>query len=263
MLSKSSTDTFVKIFKELNLDKEHARIYAACLENGPSPASKLAKIAQVPRSTAYYLLRDLAKRGLISEIQGDTKLIFSPASPQKLQELLTEEHETLWENLKQLKTNQHLLQRVFLSHQAQFPKVSFYEGEKGLKTVLYDSLSADEILVTCQGEDKTKKTVEDQPKYLFDFLKEVVRRNIRTRELVQDNPNNRDYWKQFSSKRNKILLIPTQKKMQFNHVDKHIYGSKIAYISHDNLVGVIIEDETLAANERAQFEVLWKYYKGK
>jgi len=166
----------------------------------------------------------------------------------------------LKEGLTELSSKLPQLKALFESHKPQFPKVRFYEGEGGLKTVYFDALSAPEILIICQGSPKTQTSLKDDPQYLKDFIRECALRKIPTRELLEDNPAVREYQKKYGSKIHQIIITPRNPRTRFGHVDKHIYEDKVAYISHDHLVGVIIEDETLASSERALFEVLWKYY---
>lgn len=248
------------VFEKLNLSPEHARVYQASLESGPSPASSLAKKAQVPRSTCYGLLYDLTKKGLVSSVKDETKKIFSPAPPERLRGLLAEKEADLRRELVETSKQLPQLKTLFESHKPQFPKVRFYEGAEGLKTVYYDALSADEILVICQGSPKTQTSLKDDPQYLKDFIRECASRKIPTRELLEDNPAVREYKKKHGSGVHQIIITPRNPKTRFGHVDKHIYQDKVAYISHDNLVGVIIEDQTLAESERALFEALWNYY---
>jgi sugar-specific transcriptional regulator TrmB len=263
MLSESTTEIIRKSFEELGLGIEHSKVYLASLYLGMSPASLIAKKALLPRSTTYGLLNDLTKLGLISAVKEETKLIYSPTSPEHLEFLLREKKNHLQSNIEKLENNLQPLLNTFSEHQSKFPKVRFHEGEIGLKTVLYDCLSADELLVICQGSVSFPEddSLENEPQYLKDFIFQSQIRKLKTREILQDCPSAQEYKQKYESNFDQIIIIPENKENKFDHVDKQIYGNKIAYISHDNLIGVIIEDETLAAHERAQFEILWKFYK--
>lgn len=255
-----TTKSLEKNLKALGLSPSHVCVYLTSLESGPASASSLARKARVPRSSCYGLLDNLAKLGLISIVKGETKKIFIPSPPHKLKELLEERQKDLDESLAVLKKELIHLETLYQSHRPQLPNVRFYEGENGLKTVLYDGLSADEILVTCQGSAHIQTSLKDDPQYLKDFVEECALRQIKTREILEDTPAVRQYKEKYESKTNQIIITPPSEKTKFGHVDKHIYNDKIAFISHDSLVGVIIEDATLAASERAQFETLWNFY---
>jgi|GEM_PF-2710387 len=261
MLSKSTTQLIEQSFEDVGLSKEHARVYLKLLESGPTPASYIAKRARVPRSTAYGLLKDLIKVGLASSVKSEAKAIFMPSSPDQLQFLILQKSLQFQHHLKNLDKNLPELSTIFTSHQANFPSVRFFEGEKGLKTVLYDTFSAKELLWICQGSSETQKSLKDDPKYLKDYLIEAKRRKLKARELIEDTPAGREYKKKYGSRSVQVRLMSKRKVAKnagFGHVDKAIYDGKITYISHDNLVGVIIEDETLASHEKLLFEDLWE-----
>jgi hypothetical protein len=77
--------------------------------------------------------------------------------------------------------------------------------------------------------------------------------------LLEDSSASREYLKRYGSKKHQIVITPKVRTKALKHVDKRIYN-KVAYISHDSKVGVIIEDESLANYERILFEQLWQKY---
>lgn len=238
-------------------------MYSAVLESGAAPASLIAKKAKLPRSSVYYLLEDLVKIGLVSLIEGESKKIFSPAPPQALMDLATKKQKDLTINIDALNRELPKLQSLFTIRQPQFPSVSFFQGEQGLKTVYYDALAASEILIICQGSSIIQTSLADDPQYLKDFIQECTLRKVPSRELLQDTPAAREYQKRYHSKTHQIIITPLASNLSplnFGHVDKHIYQDKVAFIAHDSLVGIIIEDETLFQSEKAIFEVLWSYF---
>lgn len=235
-------------------------MYLACLEEGSAPASYIAKQAKVPRTTTYSLLDDLVKQGLISCVTVENTKNFTSESPERLHLLLSEKASEVDRNLGKLSKDLPFLNVLHRSHEPQFPKVRFYEGERGLETVYYDALKSDEILIICQGSGDFQSSLQEDPAYLKDFIEQVIERKIPTRELLEENPAVEEYKKKYGSDNYQIVVMPKNPNTTFGHVDKQIYMNRVAYISHDNLVGVIIEDETLFEHEKAQFEALWDYY---
>ncbi len=260
MLSKPATESIRNCFRQLNLSPDHASVYLACLEEGSAPASQIAKRSKVPRSTTYGLLDDLVKQGLISCVTVENTKNFTSESPERLHLLLSEKASEVDRNLGKLSKDLPFLNVLHRSHEPQFPKIRFYEGEGGLETVYYKALKSDEILIISQGSADVQTSLSDDPDYLKDFIEQVGSRKIPTRELLEENPAVREYKEKYSSANHEIIVMPSNPQTAFGHVDKHIYMNKVAYISHDNLVAVVIEDETVAEHERAQFESLWDYY---
>ncbi|MBU0976670.1 MAG: helix-turn-helix domain-containing protein [Patescibacteria group bacterium] len=247
--------------KNLEYTEEHALTYLASLRLGSAPASSIAKEAEIARSTTYNLLSDLSKIGLVSIVEGERKKIFTPNPPEIIHELLKQKKLELRDNITKFEDELDELNTLYKSHSPNFPKVSYYEGEKGLKTALYDTLVTDsESLAICQGHESGKKSVMDEPQFLADYMEQERIRKIRLRQLLQDNSVNRDYKKSTESKDNQIILIPPEPIIKIDHVDKCIYANKVSYISHDNMIAVIIEDKSIANAERALFERLWRFY---
>lgn len=260
MLSHLPTNKLINIFKTLDLDTEHTLTYLANLKLGEASASSIAKETKLPRSSTYYLLEDLSKAGLVSVIEGETKKMFAAVEPDVIQHLLEESRAEVKYKQEELSTILPDLENLHLSGKGNFPKVSFYKGVSGLKKVLYDCFSAKIVRAYCNEILSDEKSIEDEPDYLIDFVEQIKFRNMRLKEIIYDNKVNREYAKRFRSDKHQMLIIPPGENVKFKHVDKQIYDNKIAYISHDNKIGVIIEDETLASAEISQFEDMWRLY---
>lgn len=261
MSTDPSTNIIFESFKVINLSKEHALTYITLLKQGKSGAREIALLTKIPRSTTYDLLNDLIKIGLVSLIEEKIKRVFSPSDPRSLLDLVNKKRLSLQNKEKDLQANLSSLRSLYLSQKEEVPKVRLYKGEGGLKTVLYDSLNTKELLVLCLGSEEGQSSLDKDPWYLTDFINEAGHRKMKCREILEDTPASREYKKKYESKNDLIILIPKNTSQKIKHVDKQIYGNKVAYISHDNLVGVIIEDASIAEHERAEFEVMWKMHR--
>lgn len=263
MLSKMSTKSIETSFAILGFNPFHAQVYLSCMRFGKSSASSIAKQVTLPRSSVYGILRDLVQSGLISEIKEETKLIFSAAPPAYVQLLLKTKAMQVQEVDKKLNQLLPTLTQAYQSSLPQTPKTQFFQGEDGLRTTLYDNLTAQEVFVICEGNTKGQVSLTEDPAYLKAYIHETIIRGIHTKELLQHTPATLEYQQTYASEKHQIILVPQNPNQIVKHVDKYLYTNKIAYVSHDNLVGVIIEDETLSALEKSQFEKLWQFYTNK
>ncbi len=261
MLSKTSTNVLTESFQILGLNSEHASVYLSILENGASPASTIAKSCRLPRSSVYLLLEDLKKIGLVTNLEGETVRTYSPVSPERVKDLLEEKARMLRRVDLDLRTNFSVVETLFENHQPSLPNIGFYEGETGLKNVYRDGLWSGEILILRQGIFDSSAQLSSDPPYRSDFVCECDEREIPIREILEESPASRQYREHFTAAR--VAIVPSGNGRNSAHVDKHIYGEKIAYIFHDRLVAVIIEDATLADSERATFNTLWSAFAGK
>lgn len=260
MLTKSSTDLLKKIIGKLSLSKEHALIYVTNLELGPSPASRIAKKAKLPRATTYDRLNDLIKKGLTSVVKGDTRKVYTATNPNHLKSLLNDQYQEIKKDLFSLEEHISEIQSAYHSTLPNFPKVEFYEGEDGLRRVEYDQLSAEEVLIICNGDPENSK-LDDDPSYLADTIREFDIRKTRIKAIVERSGSNIEYKQKYESDLQEILIIPRTSKTDNNHLDKHIYNDKVSYISHNDNIGIIIQNMIIAEYERKQFNALWDHYK--
>ena len=259
MLSDILTRNLEEPFTTLGLTNDHAQVYLALLEIGPSPVSQVSKETGRPRSTVYLLLGDLTKLGLVFEAKGGDRLIFSPSSPEKLKDLLEEKARQLRRVDLDFRANFAVVQTLFESHRPSFPKVQFYEGESGLATIYRDSLWASEVLlISHSSPGKVEKESETLPNYLENFLREVGERGVFLRELTSVNPDRRSGRLQLPNHR--TAIIPGNGAVDMG-LDRLVFGDKVAFISHEHLVGVAIEDGLVAASEKSTFELLWSFFR--
>ncbi len=263
MLSKLSTEYIRGAFAELNLQTEHARLYVALLETGTTSVGMLEKKTGFPRASIYMFLEDLIILGLISKVKGETKLLFTAANPSQLESFIVNKISSYNKMAKQIREVSVEFERNLLGKTYNMPRVRWYEGENGLRMVYRAALSGEEILVVCQGSPDVQTGLTSDPDYLKDFIEKTISRGIKTREILEENPSTREYQARYQSSRNEMLVIPRLKTNRFGHVDKQIYNHEVSYVAHDNRTGFIIEDPTIAAAERSQFEQLWKYWKRK
>jgi hypothetical protein len=135
------------------------------------------------------------------------------------------------------------------------PGIQFFEGIKGFKEALYDTLTATEMIYAYSDEDAIMA-------YAREINDEYVARRLRARRakklLVLDTPGTRAYCGQ--QKKNPLTearFLP--KKMTPFRTGLEIYDNKILYmtIRPDNIMSVLIRDPDIYAMQRSLFETVW------
>jgi len=76
------------IFEKIGLKREHSDLYLALLESGIMPAGKLAKHLNVPRSTVYGLLDDLAQEGLVLQNEKNNVKLWQAVNPETIKTII-------------------------------------------------------------------------------------------------------------------------------------------------------------------------------
>jgi sugar-specific transcriptional regulator TrmB len=117
---------------QIGISGKRARFYLAALEMGQAPVQVVARKAGISRTTAYDVLARLAEDGLVSKVEKDVKYHIIVEDPKRLIAVLDDRRRTVEGLLPELRSLYNLSTLK--------PRIRFYEGREGLKTVLYDTL---------------------------------------------------------------------------------------------------------------------------
>src|SRR3989344_4981279 len=123
-------------------DKE-VRVYLSVLELGRSTVARIARKAEINRTTGYDILSDLAAKTLVSISGKEPKQEYAAESPDNIKRLLEQKLEQDKKNLEAA-TAGLIPQLKSIHNVSQRPQVRFYEGQEGLREVFEDTLTAKE-----------------------------------------------------------------------------------------------------------------------
>ncbi len=158
-------------------DKE-AKVYQSLLVYGPSPASTLARLSGIKRTSMYDILNTLLEKNLIITFNQGTYTYFAIDDLNKL--LLYEKEKLntakdLIENLKSLQRNQNTI------------AVNYYVGKEGYTEMYEDILKArpKEIMVWIHLDNFYKIL---DPVFEDNWTKERVKKKIYARLIMQKTP---------------------------------------------------------------------------
>lgn len=239
----------IQNLKQLGLDEKSAKLYLAALELGPSPIAKLAKKSGIKRTTIYYFIDDLiAKNLLTSNISGKRKL-FAATSPDNLSLIVEKQKELV----------QKMVPEMFalFNKSPQKPKVSFYEGIDGLKTVFMDALDqppkSDILYFTHYGQVYNALT----EKFVNDFVTKRLKNDISTKAIATGEGNAVRITKFNKKEKRRIITLPEE--IFSTSIDMRMYQNKVAIMSFgDEKVGMIIESKQIADTLKSVFNLLWE-----
>jgi sugar-specific transcriptional regulator TrmB len=220
-------------------------------------------MTELNRTTVYHVLNDLAIKGLVTEIERKNKICYQIEKPAKIlsyaksQVRIAKERE---ENAQKLIPD---IEGLF-SLTPNKPRVRYFEGVDGVLSVLEDHINV---------EAKYKMVAFSNVKELMKLLPETFVRNyvnkkekmgITTNAIFPDDSFSKIYNKEvYKGVKGKILVeqryIPAE--MFHYNADITVYGqNKVSIINFqkNTLIGVIIEDDTIAGMMRMIFELSWK-----
>jgi predicted transcriptional regulator len=128
-------------FKHLGFSENEMSVYLLLAEVGRSSASMLAKRAGIVRTTAYSVLENLVRKGLVSEeeSQGKTYFVANPVS--SLVRGVEKEREELRVKEKIAKELAATIEPYFRSANFSIPKFQFFDGQANVNNFLYENTS--------------------------------------------------------------------------------------------------------------------------
>lgn len=237
-----------QLFKMFGFTDSTSKLYAASLEIGPSSVIDLAKKINVSRMTAYTIIENLTKEGLMSTVQKGKKTLYSAESPEQLRLFMQRRMKSMQQSVKEMEdtiAELHLLQK------GDRPVVKMFEGKEGFQTILQDLInSKSKKIYEIANVDAVKTMFSDQE--LASFKAELSSRGIQGRAIYSSQDP------KIQPRKSAQLKIIKSKEIQFSG-DVLIYENRVALMTfRGKVIGVLIESEELAQTMRAVFEMAWE-----
>lgn len=233
--------------RAFGLTNQEIKVYLALLKLGSALVQDIAQKAKTYRTYTYEILKSLKEKGLVSYVIKSGKQYFEVAEPQKLANILEEKRLMVQNILPELKN--------LYQSSAQKPSIEIYEGKEGLKTLLDRMLAAKQEILVYGSTKKQMKLLEF---YFPNYIRRRVSAKISTKVLTEKNPQT-------------IAMLKTEKKelRESRFLEKILFPT-VTYICADKVIiidlendplGVMIENEAIAATQKTVFNLLWKLAK--
>lgn len=236
-----------KVLETLGLSKNKGVVYIAALNIGKGSALDIAKRAGLPRTTTHEILQHLVSLGLVSYVLKGRKRIYGAESPTKLKTLLQEKERLLETALPELTS---LLNTAGIK-----PKVRFYEGVAGVKTVFEDTLTVSNKLLKgiLSMEDLYKIPGKE---FMDDYVKRRIESGIKLKVIRSEAKETEKIWPFSAKESREVHYAP--KDMIFP-MTLYIYDKKVGIIAtQKENFGTIIESEDMYITLKNLFETMWQ-----
>lgn len=238
--------------RDFGLSEKEIEVYLSLLKGGAQPVRKIAADTGVNRGTTYDILKSLIAQGLVSYHHKKTHQYFVAEDPEELSEAINQKEKQLSVLRGKLESFIPELKSLYQKAGGK-PVVRFYEGVKGVRTVLAD------VLDTCEAakEGYLVYSSADVRPYLHAayprFTEERIQRGVEVKVIAIGEGGrllglDARRWLTKEAK----VGAPTY---------TLIYGGKAAVISVNDAkepYGMIIEDAGVAATQRFIFEWVWQ-----
>ena len=240
---------------QAGLSSEQAHIYEFLLKNGASVVRDIAKNVPFSRPMVYKVLEELVQAALVEKQEKKGSVTtFVAAHPQHLIDQAEQTKDQAETALNALSASIDTLISDY-NLQSGKPGVRFFEGIAGIRKVLADSLTAQEVIYSYAD-------LESIDKYIGNINREYAetreKKDIRKKGIVLDTPVAREFLKNYEPGVTETRVI-SRDAAPF-HTVMQIYDNKISYItlSDETIIGVIIDDKHIAGMHKYLFEYLWE-----
>lgn len=249
-----------KVLAGIGLHEKQIAVFSVLLESGsPMFVATVAKAAKLNRTTTYDILRELATKGLASQVKKDGAVRYQSIAVELLSAYIERRREALEESKKDLAK---IIPQIKLlrSKGKVLPKVQFFEGRQAVEQAYEDVLenNQEKFLRGISSMDAVYSQFDDG--WVEYFLKKRTKLGIRCLDLVPDTEGGR------RSKADDHKYIRTTKFLpaRYNFEgDVSIYDNKVGLFTYvkENPVAVIIEDTAIADMMKKFFDFMAEHAK--
>ncbi len=231
---------------QFGLTPNQSKVYMALLELGEAKVQDIGKKARILRTTTYEVLEQLKNIGIIAMYNRSNARIYMAEPPIKLQQILESKSQAVAEILPEL--------QAIYNISGFNPKLRYYEGLEGFKTVYEDSLTAHskQISALLSMQDMLDKLGGE---YMDAYISKRIAAGIALRVIRIEPHEIKPIWPGVKEELRQVRFAP---KNFIFPLTMLIYDNKVTVMSsrRENF-GLIIESHEFMQTQRALFEVLW------
>lgn len=236
-----------KTLEEVGLKGQKAAVYLAALQLGAAKGQDIAEQTGVPRTTALEILESLHRMGMVSFVTKGRTRLYSAEPPAKLESILKEKERKLKAIMPELLSLE--------TTQGNRPRVRFYEGIAGVKTVFEDTLTVRSkklrgILSMADLYDVPGKD------YMDEYVERRIATGIELNVIRSQSKEVEETW--FTSKEENRMVHYAPDGMVFP-MTMYLYDNKVGIIgTQKENFGMILESEDYYQTQKNLFDVLWE-----
>lgn len=247
------------IFEQLGFSKKETSIYLALLELDSATPTEVSKKANINRTSCYDILESLMKKGLISKFKKKKKIYFHAGDPKRLIDYLERDRE---EYNKKIKNQQQLVQQALpeltslLHPQSTKPKVTFFEGEKGMREAYEDTLTAQDTILAYAN---VATMHEGLPNFFPEYYARRTQAKVSIKAIMPNNPASLERAKHDKAEiRESVILSDAHSTFS---PEVNIYNDKVLIASWKEQMAVVIESKEFAQLQKLIYQLLWSTLK--
>lgn len=240
----------IQSLNNLGLTDKESKIYVALLRLGEATVGDIADVAAIKRPTAYVILDELRKKGMVLKTPHAKKTIFRVKPPDEL-------HKQAIDNIVQF---EKMLPKMRAINPRQKPvKTLYFEGLQGIKEALHYRMDELEDQ-TIPGFWAKNNGLDAKVLALFDQWGKQNEKNGNVFSGITPNHESIRKLKEKNPKEyEQIVLVPESDYSSDISID--ITKDFVRIIDPHELKGVIIENKRVADAVKQIFSIVEKKYK--
>ncbi len=246
----------LETLRKIGFSEKEAKVYLQLIHLGPQPVSTLATKSEINRTTTYDIIATLTKKGLISSIKKGSATYFKALDPKNLLNYLEREKVEQTKKIEKQQKEIFALLPALISlenPESTKPKVTFYEGEKGLRQAYEDTLTSSEtILAYANVETMHEGLPNFFPEY---YQRRGVEKKIHIKAICPDNKTSIERHKKDKQENRESILIPA-KDFDFSP-EINIYDDKVLIASWREKMAIIIKSKEIADFHKKMYKLCW------
>ena len=236
----------VKYLVNIGFEQQEAKVYLSLLTLGEATVNDISKHSGVVRTSCYYTLQKLHKRGIAHPYVKRKVHYWGVEGPGWLMGRLEEQKNTLNSIMPQLLAMQAV--------SGAKPTFAYYEGTDGVRQILKDILKEKRNLLSMSSLEDAVALLGQQFRY---FISKRITAGLSVRYITNRSQETVAMQARDEKELRHTHFLPPGKEIKNMNF---IYGDKIAILSLNRKLptGVIIKDPDIAHTQRILFEALWR-----
>jgi sugar-specific transcriptional regulator TrmB len=251
----TNQNSYQEVLSRAGLSESEAFVYSLLLKNGQTSIARLKEITpKLSRTNLYNVLNSLTAKSLVIKLEDKKKLEFKPSDPYQLKVYLNDQERELGQAQGMLDSVIPSLSELYKTT-TEKSVVRSYEGKKGIKAVMDDSLLAKTEILTYLDPKEVDEYINEANR---SYVKNRYAANIKKKMLAADNEFNRERYKDKADQLTEIRFMP--KELMTAETVMQIYDNKVSYmtIKPESAIGLIIDDQYIANMQRSLFGINWE-----
>ncbi len=236
-----------KILQNQGLSEKEARVYLILLELHEALPSTISRKSGIKRPTTYVILDQLMKQGLVSHVKRGPNLYYQASNPKQF----LDDQENKFHELEKALPELVNLHKLYSST----PQMSVFEGKDGLIQIMEDTLTVSNKMLLCWADISSIYTVLED--YYPTYIAKKVKNKVHLKGIFPYEKGSLEFKKRGKEELREVHLIPKDRFPFRNEIN--IYDDKVAIISHQDSLGVIIQNKSIADSQRTIFELGFEY----